>query len=68
MIRDTRPEFRVQYKDSGGTWFNLSGPYSEYSDALEKLISEATADPEYDYRIVRNDVLGFITGGGNINE
>lgn len=61
-------EFRVQYKDSGGVWCNVHGAFAHYSDAMQKLISEATSDPEYDHRIVRSQVLGYITGEGNINE
>ena len=61
-------DFRVQYKDSAGVWCNVHGDYTDYASAIERLASEVTSDPEYDHRIVRTEVLGFITGGGNINE
>ena len=63
-------EFRVQYKDSMGVWCNVHGTYSTYSHAIEKLVAEATSDPEYDHRVVRitEEVLGHVTGEGNINE
>ena len=63
-------EFRLQYKDNHDTWCNVYGSYDNYADAMEKLLAEAKADPEYDHRIVRTtlQVLGFITGEGNINE
>lgn len=61
-------EFRVQYKDSVGVWCNVYGTYESYSEALDKLLTEAKSDPEYTHRIVRTEVLGYITGEGNINE
>lgn len=61
-------EFRVQYKDSAGIWCNVYGTYESYSEAIAKLLTEAKCDPEYTHRIVRTEVLGYITGEGNINE
>ena len=68
MNMDNRPEFRVQYKDMAGVWCNTGGAYTQYSDAVEKLVLEATSDPEYNHRIVRTEVLGYITAGVNSNE
>lgn len=64
----SKQEFKVQYKDSVGTWCNMCLPYSNYNDALERLISEAKQDPEYTHRIVRMDVVGYITGRGECYE
>ena len=61
-------EFRVQYLDIDGNWCNVYGSYTSYADACAKLIEEAKNDPEYTHRIVRTQVLGYITGEGNINE
>ena len=61
-------EFRVQYQDSAGVWCNVYGAYTSYADACLKLLEEAKNDPEYTHRIVRTQVLGYITGEGNINE
>jgi len=66
MTEDT--EFRVQYLDSAGVWCNVYGTYTSYTDACYKMMEEAKQDPEYTHRIVRSQVLGFITGEGNINE
>ena len=61
-------EFRIQYLDSAGVWCNVAGAYNSYADACYKMIEEAKSDPEYTHRIVRTQVLGFITGEANINE
>lgn len=61
-------EFRVQYQDSAGVWCNVYGTYECYSEALDKLLIEAKSDPEYTHRIVRTQVLGYITGEGNLDE
>lgn len=61
-------EFRVQYQDSTGVWCNVYGSHTSYADACSKLIEEAKNDPEYTHRVVRTQVLGYITGEGNIDE
>ena len=67
MTKD--PEFRVQYQDSAGSWNNIGWTsYASYSEALDKLLSEGKNDPEYSHRIVRSQVLGFITGEGEFDE
>ena len=61
-------EFRVQYKDSAGVWCDVYGTYETYSEALDKLLTEAKTDPEYTHRIVRTQVLGYISGEGTFDE
>lgn len=61
-------EFTVQYKDANGTWRRVCGSFTRYAEACSHLLEEATNDPEYDHRIVRSQVLGYITGRGNIDE
>ena len=61
-------EFRVQYLDGNGVWCNIYRTTTSYSEALDRMIEEAKKDPEYNHRIVRTEVLGYITGGDNINE
>lgn len=61
-------EFRVQYQDTYGQWCNTAGAYNEYSLAVAQMVEEATNDPEFDHRIIRIQVLGFMRGGNNINE
>ena len=59
---DRRTTFSVQYKNSIGVWCNLYGNFSQYSTALEKLLTESKEDPECSHRIIKQEVLGYITG------
>ena len=60
-------EYRVQWK-GGDSWNNVGWTYNSYNEALDKLLSEAKNDPEYTHRIVRMDVVGYITGQGEFDE
>ncbi len=57
-------EYLVQYKDSAGVWCNVCTKFTEYGEALDKLVEEAKSDPEYTHRIVRMEVLSYIECGG----
>jgi len=61
-------EFRVQYLDSSGSWNNVGWTYDSYNEALDKLLTEAKQDPEYTHRIVRSQVVGYITGAGELEQ
>lgn len=61
---DSKPEFLVQYKDNAGVWCNVASRFTEYGEALDKLVTEAKADPEYTHRIVRMEVLSYVQNGG----
>lgn len=64
----SKQEFRVQYKDSAGVWCAVGLVYYDYDEALTKLLEEAKNDPEYTHRIVRINVVGYITGQGEFDE
>lgn len=58
-------KFKVQYQDSNTIWMNVNGvEYDTYGEALEKLIEEAQNDPQFTHRVVKMEVLSYITKGG----
>ena len=64
-MSDTK--FKVQYQDSNTIWMNVNGvEYDTYGEALEKLIEEAQADPQFSHRVVKLEVFGFINKGGHL--
>lgn len=62
--------YQVEYKDCDGVWWSIGHRYSDYSDALDRLMLEFEADPSLSHRLVQNrrvhTVLSEITANAEV--
>lgn len=63
--------YQVEYKDTDGdVWLSIGQRYSDYADALERLMLEFEAHPSLSHRLVQHrrvhTVLSEITANAEV--
>lgn len=56
--------YEVQYQDPYGDWKPCCDAFDVYGEALDRFYQEASRDVNFDHRVVRQEVLSYVTKGG----
>lgn len=57
-------QYVVQYQTSDGHWRPVTVGFSEYGEAMDRFYEEAQRDTAFDHRVVKLEVLSYVTKGG----